>query len=740
MRMGKGSVRTVDPKKSPLSPRGRGAGGEGARLACVVATVALTLFLTDIAHSAERVDFVIGPDAPALEADAANESAAQFQKLFGVDVAVSKVIPGDTSHVVLIGSPATNPAVKEAVGNAWPKTSDQGIVIRSFERNGKPALVLGGGSPAATFWAVCEFGYQNGVRYLLHEDIFPSETKPLKLEGYEILMEPALRTRAWRTINDFAIGPEGWSAADQKKLFRQLAKMKFNRITLAVYPWQPFVDYEFKGVKKKTAQLWYGEKFRVDGDTPGKIAFGGAQYFENPDFAGKQTYEEMTAAGVKYVRTLINSAHELGMSAELSITPLIFTNEFRDILGGRNEVGGFAPSSFLPRFPSQETPQYETLAKLVQTVLRAHLKTYPAVDAIYLEVMHPMVQGVAGPTVQQIFAGMFSGKDVLSFERETLKLIAAALADKSILERSNGDPAEVKIGQIAADNIEPLASLLPEGGSVRTTVGEHSVVMKHSLELLEKAPTRNVKCILDLSLTGISAGVLPQSSLKRLGALTEGLIRNKWDGFVVQYGAPGELDPPIHYLSRASFDPQITPRQAFDDLFVTITGKQAVSDRVWKAFEHLEQASELIDENNVGFAFPHQRMSLSHDNAEPAPSWWKDVITHYTESSNELYRSHDAAAPRSRKLLFYYAKRSEYVLEYLTAVGAVRAAALAKKEGKADEATKQLETAVEQMYNALDTLSDIARDQSDRGLIAVLAEYAYRPLVKKLEEADAEQK
>ena len=26
-----------------------------------------------------------------------------------------------------------------------------------------------------------------------------------------------------------------------------------NRVMLAMYPWQPFVDYEFKGVRKKTA-------------------------------------------------------------------------------------------------------------------------------------------------------------------------------------------------------------------------------------------------------------------------------------------------------------------------------------------------------------------------------------------------------------------------------------------------------------------------------------------------------
>ncbi len=56
-----------------------------------------------------------------------------------------------------------------------------------------------------------------------------------------------------------------------------------------------------------------------------------------------------------------------------------------------------------------------------------------------------------------------------------------------------------------------------------------------------------------------------------------------------------------------------------------------------------------------------------------------------------------------------------------------------KESGDKDSAIEHLETAMEQLYNAIDTLSDIARDPSDRGLIAVLNAYAYRPLVLEYE-------
>ena len=134
---------------------------------------------------------------------------------------------------------------------------------------------------------------------------------------------------------------------------------------------------------------------------------------------------------------------------------------------------------------------------------------------------------------------------------------------------------------------------------------------------------------------------------------------------------------------------------------------------------------------------------MKHYQPQPDPGWWKEVVDHYTEAMIEFYRSSSADPhARSRKLLFYYGKRSEYVLEYLNAVQALRAAAVAKKAGDTEVTIEKLETAVEQLYNSIDTLSDVVRDQSDRGLIATLANFAFRPLLaeyeKVLDESESE--
>jgi hypothetical protein len=62
------------------------------------------------------------------------------------------------------------------------------------------------------------------------------------------------------------------------------------------------------------------------------------------------------------------------------------------------------------------------------------------------------------------------------------------------------------------------------------------------------------------------------------------------------------------------------------------------------------------------------------------------------------------------------------------AVHAVRKAARAETDGHRDEALEHVETALRHVRVALEGYARVARDQSDRGAIATLAEYVYRPL------------
>ena len=81
----------------------------------------LWLSLLAGARAAIPVHVVVGPKAPAIEQLAAVELARQWSRLFDdVDVTISREVPKAAKHVVFIGSPETNPAVKSALGDKWP--------------------------------------------------------------------------------------------------------------------------------------------------------------------------------------------------------------------------------------------------------------------------------------------------------------------------------------------------------------------------------------------------------------------------------------------------------------------------------------------------------------------------------------------------------------------------------------------------------------------------------------------
>ncbi|MBI2480077.1 MAG: hypothetical protein HYV60_16040, partial [Planctomycetia bacterium] len=345
-----------------------------------VVVFALALCVSNSASAAEQVVVVVGLGAPDLEHVAAQELVSQFKKLFDVSVVLTDHIPDKHQHLVLVGGPAKNKATREIAGESWPKLTEQGFILRSFEQGDRRGVIVAGDSPVATFWAVCELGHRFGIRYLLREDIVPNK-QPLKLSGLDVLMEPELKIRSWTTLGDGVMGPESWSVADHKKLLRQLAKMKFNEVVLSVRPWQAFVDYQFRGVNKRSSTPWRGEQYLMPRDAPGRTAFGTAESFVNPDFSGKQTHDEMTAAGIKHVRGIISAAQRLGMSVGLELAPLEFPREFKRAIPDLIAVPG---TNGLAVHPGPELQSNNAaLKELVAAQLRAAVESFAGINSLY---------------------------------------------------------------------------------------------------------------------------------------------------------------------------------------------------------------------------------------------------------------------------------------------------------------------------------------------------------------------
>ena len=117
-------------------------------------------------------------------------------------------MPVEAETLFLVGNLDSDVAVQYTTGgNAFPSVSEQGFILRCVQFQGRPSLVVSGGSPRATLWTVYELVERWGVRYLLHRDVLPAPCT-FHLPNLEVVMEPTLSVRQWRVINDFACGPE----------------------------------------------------------------------------------------------------------------------------------------------------------------------------------------------------------------------------------------------------------------------------------------------------------------------------------------------------------------------------------------------------------------------------------------------------------------------------------------------------------------------------------------------------
>ena len=152
---------------------------------------------------------------------------------------------------------------------------------------------------------------------------------------------------------------------------------------------------------------------------------------------------------------------------------------------------------------------------------------------------------------------------------------------------------------------------------------------------------------------------------------------------------------------------------------------EGVAEPLWLGFQHIDKAAQLIAKNDPQLGYPTAEILLRHLNAQgPVPEWLTRVKDHYLKAMNEMYRANTRAREGSRSFTLYNAKRLEFTFHFVSAIEA-----LYKSHDPAARA-ESLAAAVDSIYNALNSWSDVARDPSDRGAIALLNEYAYRVLPK----------
>ncbi len=706
-----------------------------------------------------RVCVVIGEAAPELERFAAEELCAYLQKLFGVRAGPTTTVSPGAQALVLIGSPGTNPVVKRATAQKpFPPVSDQGLVLRRLQFGGRPAFVVGGGSPQATLWAVYELVERWGVRYLLHGDVLP-EPSAFRLPNLDAVLEPQFRVRQWRVVNDFAMGPESWGIADYRPVLDQLAKMKLNRIFVSTYPYQPFLSLEFRGVKRRQAWLWYDYHFPITDDMIGRSLFPDRGEFWNPDLPRHASHEEFAAAGERHVRAIMDYARQRGMQVVMHASVLEYPPEFAGVLPGAQKAHQLGEMWIVPG-PDTDVDD-PTLGELAATVLRTTVNTYPEADYLALGMPEFRQWSAAYEKAWQTLDRRYD----LSEVRPLDDLLAAArnrrdypggperavqevkgdivalyffdrlLAGGRVLQGSRNPRVRLIFDNVAEELFPILARISPAGTETMNTIDYTPSRVLQRRAALRAIPARQVPSILICTLHDDNVGVLPQLMAGSLQALVGDMREQGWAGFSTRYWLVGDHDPCVAYLARAAWHADTTPEAVYRDQVTAACGAGCVEDML-AAFREGEAATVQLEWHGLGLAFPVPGMMLKNWTPEPMSADLMGVREGYCRALAAATRARAKATAPGRPYVQYWIGRLQFGIGYLDAVEALHDAAMAERDQRPQDTLQYARQSLAATERALRAYADVARDRSDLGAIATMNEFVYRPLRARVAELE----
>ena len=723
--------------------------------ACVLAALLFAASASLHAASQPVVSVVVGSNAPPLERYAAVELCRYLGRLFGLRVEPQETNPPQKQVSLLVGSPRTNSATREALRGSKLSLGPQGIALKKVSFRGQPALVIAGGSPASTLWAVYELVERWGVRYLLHGDVLPPAGS-FELPELNLVLEPKLTVRQWRVANEFAAGPISWGIADYRSLIDQLAKLKFNRLFVYMWPHQPFLDYSFKGVQRQSATIFFGFRFPITDDMAGRSLFGYLKEFWNPDLPLNAGYSELVSAGVRHIRNLIAYGKSRGMEIVTVATLTQYPKEFAPLIEGSQTIHQLGELSSTPGAKTRmDNPN---LVGLASTILKATVNTYPEADFVKLGMPEhrqwtggyeaawqsldkrygvSKVASLASLTSQaRQRKGFHSPPERAEAEVKgdlvNLHFYDKLLREQNVLRGTARPNVRFMFGDVAEELFPVLPRILPRGSELLNFVDYTPSRIVRRREVLKNIPGQKIPSTLIYTLHDDNVGFLPQLATGSLHELTKELRQNGWAGFSTRYWLIGDHDPCIAYLARAAWDENATPQGVYRDQLRAVCGDGCVEPML-AAWRELEAATLDLEAHGLGFGFPVEGMMMKH---------WKGKVNKELDSVPRRYRAALEAtrqaqlqAAKERKSYFdYWIGRFEFGIRYFEAVDRLRSAAAAERERDPAECLRETQAALDAARQALESYARVAQDQSDRGAIAMMNEYIYRPLKAKLQE------
>jgi hypothetical protein len=533
--------------------------------------------------------------------------------------------------------------------------------------------------------------------------------------------------------------------------------MKFNRIFVSLYPYQPFLHFAAGGIERSRAVPWFGFHYPITDDMIGRELFGDEPEFWNPDLPIGADYHELVEAGQRHVRSVMSYAASRGMEVVVNAELTDFPPEFAPLLPDAQTVRQLGEMSIVP---GPETSIDDPgLTELATAVLRATVQAYP--QAGYIALGTPEFRQWTGQheaawqaldrryglekvmTLESLLARARARTDYPGGAERAVQEVQGdivilyyydrLLRDVRALEGTGREDISIILNSVSEELFPILPRILPERSELLNFVDYTPSRIVRRREVLSQLPARELPTNLIYTLHDDNIGVLPQLMTAPLHELTLDLRRHGWAGFSTRYWMISDHDLCVAYLSRAAWEVDTTPEGIYRDYLAAACGEEAVAPML-EALDELERVTELLEWHALGLAFPVPDMMMTNWHPGEIPAELLEVRNGYQRAWRAAVRALETAPELQRAYPRYWVGRLRFGMRYIDAVDAVHRAATAEAAGDAKDALRYTEAALAAATEALEELAAVARNRSDLGAIATMAEYVYRPLRDKAAE------
>ncbi|MFH1922056.1 MAG: hypothetical protein ABIP48_19495 [Planctomycetota bacterium] len=734
---------------------------------CLVAVVATAfLFFADAASAQERflakggqaeAVIVVGGEGDTFDRWVAGELQRYLEKLSGAEFSIvtsDKVPP--QKPLIVVGGPESNPLAasaqeKELVSFAGMKP--QGLVLKSIDLAGTPAVVAGGNDETGTMYAAYELLERLGTVFQLTNDIIPQQKPELALPALDVRMEPVFKDRGmhcWHGIRWYM------GLADFRREIDQLAKLKMN--VLQFYwgmggPWAEFSHggkvMEISGTKESGFVAWPGASGTAGSVKVGRECFPEDGYLGPPEFAGVQTQEDAYRTAREFLREVIRYAHTRKVQVWLTMGEIPFVPTSLVPPGSKRGRSFYCGVSLPPSDPA--------VLDIWEAAVRSMIESYPEADRYWVVSGSELIGSgrpvhdipANDPQIQALIRDYASLRPLIPEKPAAAKdlgladldLADIAVADK-LVRRIKARYPTAKLGAeliFRGGQLRALDSALPKDVSLMNMVNFRG---ETAMSYFDGIQGRDLVVWPRITDDGCELNMQLNAMMYDHDEIISGGVRYGLTGILGQLNKARGAEPSAQYIAEGAWNPEIRCQSFYERYLRRLYGPEAL-DALLKAFLLLEENEKTLGwhgrrglfstwaaSNRMGVAlrrvdFKEEKLKLDPQELEKAVQaaegerkFWDGRAAHCGQALELMRQARPKVWPGSRDELDYVIYKTENfmtVFELLSAVQEARAAfdrvLLAMSAGgAADEVAKQLE----QCQTASDRANRLVRQAAEQ--------------------------